>query len=584
MFKFRILSVGLCLTLLLSFFLLPVIPVFAQSLDATEGIVGSTVTISDLEASETYRILWDDAIYKSGTVPSTGIVTFTVPETYGGNHTVKVQNPSGTQVLSSSFTVLPSISIDPDSGFVGDSVEVNGTGFADSESSIKILYDDSSVETGIDADEDGSWSASFTVPDSEAGIHKVDASGSETSASDVADVDFAIDPTITIDPTAGGVGCTVTVNGSGFDGNEKNIKVTFDATSIKSGITADSKGSWSTTFDVPDTYSGNHTIDASGSSTSASDIEDLSFTVESGISIDKTSVYVDDIVAVTGTGFGESETNIYVTFDGTNQGKSVKADATGKWKASLTIPAAINGIHSIDAHGSETDASSITDKTIKILAKITLSPNEGNVGDKVTINGSGFTARKKIAVTFGAVSVLDDISSDSSGSFNGTFDAPKGAGGDLEVTAKDASGASAATTFAMDETAPSQPHVESPASGDAVGFIGKTKVDFEWTEVTDPSGVSYDIQVATDSDFSGIVFEHSGLTTIEYKSTEAEALPQGEYYWRVRAVDGANNASDWVTTQFKSGRISSTTGIIIGVVIVVLFLIVLRIRAIRSKP
>lgn len=84
MFKVRMFSAGLCLILLFSLLLLPAVPLFAQSVDVVEGIVGSTVTISDLTASTTYLILWDDNTYKSGTVPSTGIVTFTVPETYGG--------------------------------------------------------------------------------------------------------------------------------------------------------------------------------------------------------------------------------------------------------------------------------------------------------------------------------------------------------------------------------------------------------------------------------------------------------------------------------------------------------------------
>ena len=136
----------------------------------------------------------------------------------------------------------------------------------------------------------------------------------------------------------------------------------------------------------------------------------------------------------------------------------------------------------------------------------------------------------------------------------------------------------------MDETAPSVLQIKSPASGATVGFIGSAKVIFKWTEVTDPSGVSYDIQVATDSDFKDIVFEHSGLTSAEYESIDTEALARGQYYWRVRAVDGASNASDWTaTTQFKSGRMSLTTIIIILVVMVVIILIALRARAVFSK-
>lgn len=380
------------------------------------------------------------------------------------------------------------------------------------------------------------------------------------------------------------MGCTVTVKGTGFEEDETSIKVTFDDTKIKTGITADDDGSWGITFNVPSTYSGSHTIDAFGSSTNEDDIDDITFTVESGVSIDKTSVYVGDVVAITGTGFGEDESSIYVTFDGINQVSSINADETGQWKTSLTVPAAVNGTHTIDAHGSTTAATSVTDKNLTVLAKIILSPTGGNVGDTVTISGTGFTGGKTVGVAFGTVSVLNNVNSDPSGSFTGTFKAPKGAGGDIKVVATDANNVSATSVFAMDKIAPSVPQIKSPASGATVGFIGKTKVDFKWTEVTDPSGISYAIQIATDSDFKGMVFEHASLAIAEYKSIDTESLPQGRYYWRVRAVDGASNASDWTAaTQFKVGLISLTTLIIVLIVMVIVVLIFLRARAVFSR-
>ncbi len=482
--------------------------------------------------------------------------------------------------------MLPSVSISPDNGNVGTSVSVKGTGFGDAEDEIKILYDDSSVKTGIQADSGGSWSGTFTAPDSHGGSHTVGASGSSTSASDVAEVDFTIKPTISVSPSScGGVGCAITVKGQGFGDGEANIQVIFDGSSVKTGITADSKGVWSATFNVPSTFSGTHSIDASGSSTDASDIENVSFTVLSGIGIDKASAYVGDVVNVTGTGFNENENNIYITFDGVNQGDRISADSKGEWKTSLTVPSAVNGPHKIDAHGSETSAGGIEDQTLTILAKITLSPTGGNVGDSVTINGSGFSGGKTVAVMFGKVSVLNDISIDSSGSFSENFEAPKGAGGNIDVMAKDTSNVSATAVFAMDKTAPSTPEIKSPAKDARVGFIGKTKVNFTWTAVTDPSGVYYAFQVAKDSDFKDIVFEHSDLTSVEYKSEDTEALPQGEYYWRARAVDGANNASDWTpSTPFKAGGMSATTlTIIIVAAVLVIAVIVLRVRAISKR-
>ena len=45
-----------------------------------------------------------------------------------------------------------------------------------------------------------------------------------------------------------------------------------------------------------------------------------------------------------------------------------------------------------------------------------------------------------------------------------------------------------------------------------------------------------------------------GLTQSEYTLTDDNALAKGEYYWRVKAIDGAENESDWTNGQlFKVG-------------------------------
>lgn len=581
MLKARVTFLGLCLIVLFS--ISPVTPVFAAvSMSVAQGIVASTVTVSELTAGQNYVILWDGTSLASGVVPTNNTVSFAVPETTGGNHTVNVQ-VQGTQVFTSNFVVLPSVSISPENGVVGTSISVSGKGFAATESSIQLIYDTSNLGNTVTAAANGSWSATVTAPTSYRGEHTIDASGATTLASNVANKTFTIKPAIVVNPLSCGVGCAVTVAGSGFANAETGINVMFDSTSIKTGLTADSSGAWSTTFNVPNTHSGSHTVDAYGSTTTVSEITDITFNIVSGISISKASANVGEVINVTGTGFGSNESNIYVTFDGVNQGGVTTADATGQWKVSLTIPAAVNGAHIIDAHGNITGAGSVQDKSLTILTKMVISPGQGNVGDTVTVTGTGFSGGKTVNVKFGAVSVISNINSDSTGGFAGTFKAPKGAGGEIKVVATDASNITASALFQMDKTAPPVPQIKSPAKEAIVGFIDKTKVDFKWNTVTDPSGVSYEIQVADDIDFKSIVFQHSGLTTAEYKSMDDEALPYGQYYWRVKAVDDATNASDWsAKIQFKSAFMPLTTLIIILAVIAVI-LIGLRVRAVFFK-
>ena len=77
---------------------------------------------------------------------------------------------------------------------------------------------------------------------------------------------------------------------------------------------------------------------------------------------------------------------------------------------------------------------------------------------------------------------------------------------------------------------------------------------FDWEDVTDPSGVTYTLQIATTEDFTedAIVLEKAGLTQSEYTITKEEKLPsvskETPYHWHVRAVDLASNESQWSGT------------------------------------
>jgi len=90
--------------------------------------------------------------------------------------------------------------------------------------------------------------------------------------------------------------------------------------------------------------------------------------------------------------------------------------------------------------------------------------------------------------------------------------------------------------------APLQPETETKA---------RAETYFDWGDVTDPSGVSYALQIATDAAFTTLVLEKKGLTVSEYTLTGEEKLPSVEkeapYYWRVKAIDGAYNEDEWST-------------------------------------
>ncbi|MCX5997192.1 MAG: IPT/TIG domain-containing protein [Chloroflexi bacterium] len=298
------------------------------------------------------------------------------------------------------------------------------------------------------------------------------------------------------------------------------------------------------------------------------------FTVAPAVSVNPVSGAVEDDIKISGSGFANNETSIEVTFDGKTLERNILADDTGNWSVNSKVPACSSGPHTINAAGKITPATDITTATFTTQSVLTIVPKSGNVKDELRVTGSGFNAGKDFSVSFDNNPVASG-SVNESGSFQVIFKAPGGKSGSLNITATDTKGTTASTTFAMETTPPEVPKIASPRDGATVGFMGDTKIAFKWSDVSDPSGVSYDFEVSDQSNFVKSIFSHEKLTDAKYTLTEAEALPNGEYYWRVRAVDGAGYASDWTpAAMVKVGFVTTGTLVFIGVGIVVLLILI----------
>jgi hypothetical protein len=559
-------------------------PVLAAGMAPSEGVVGTTVTISGL-TSGSYSIKWDGVGVKQGTLPGGGSVTFNVPDTSGGDHTVTVDNPTGTQVLSTTFSVLPSISISTDSGIVGDEVTVGGKGFAVSEPEIKVTYDGTDIKTGITAGNTGSWETKFTLPSSAKGSHIVDASGQTTAASDVPDATVTISPQISMTPVSGNVGDSVTVSGTGFGKSEGGIQVIYDSANVKTGINADTKGYWSAVFNIPNSTKGGHTIDASGTSTSADEVPDLTFIVSSAVTVKPTNGYVGDDVTVTGCGFGGSESGITITLDGNIIKSDIMASSEGCWNSPMTVPATIAGNHVVDAYGASTIASEVADAKLVVLSKMTLEPAEGHVGSNIEINGTGFGAGKVVTLKYDTTELATEYTTDDKGNFQASLVAPESPGGKHNITATDAGGDTATAVFSMETTPPPVPQIVSPKEGSRVGLFDRITPTFKWAAVSDPSGVSYSLQISTKSDFTTTLLSEENLAEPEYTLTDEEALARGKYFWRVKAIDGASNDSGWTESiEFKAGLMPLWLFIIIVLVAAYLLIrLVFYVRNMRKE-
>jgi len=575
----KVLAMVALLTIVLT--LIPVGGVQASlGISPTQGVVGLQVTATGLTSGVSYNIKWDDVSIQQGTADSNGSASFAVPESYGGEHTVKIEVPTGTQIYSGTFTVMPYIAITPNSGATGTAITVAGHGFGVSETNVAVTYDGTIVSSGITADANGAWNTSLSAPGSTKGIHYIDASGDATKASDVADKPFTVSPVVTMDPTSGGVGTLVTMTGTGF-ATAEGIKVQFSSKDVRTGITAQVDGSWSTSFAVPSSNKGSHIVNVIGDNTTSSGIPNLIFSVSPGISVSPSSVYTGDDIKISGSGFANNETTIEVLFDGKQILRNLVADDTGNWSSPFQLPESVNGTHTLSADGRMTSSSDVTPATITTLSQITVVPKTGFVNDELRVTGSGFSGSKDFSVSFGDAPAASGTTNDA-GSFQTIFKVPGGKSGPITITATDLKNVTASTTFTIDITPPEVPQISSPRDGATVGFMGNTKVAFKWTDVSSRNGVTYDIEVSDQSNFVKTLITQTKLTEAKYTLSEAEALPNGEYYWHVRAVDGAGNTSAWTTAFLvKVGFLTTTTLILIGVGIVVLLVLV---AVLKRKP
>jgi len=558
-------AAGTALAILLMAVCLTPMPVHADSplsLSTAMGIVGTNVTIPSVTGYGlgNYELYWgeNDLLIGQGELKQgMASIAFIVPEASRGKHKVTLKVAG--EFFSTDFTVIPAIGLSISSGTVGSNLTIAGKGFNANESNIEVLFDGEPIQSNITAGSKGSWQITVKVPTSSRGQHIIDASGT-TPAAEVEDKQFTIMPDIEINPTSGWVNTVVGIYGTGFAGGETNIKVTYDGGTVKTDIAADAKGSWQSSFSIPSSSQGSHSIRAYGAVTNEGDLESASFAVSPGIKLEPVSgylggaIYVGDGLYVSGVGFDANETGIRVTYDGALVLSGVVADAKGSWSDRLDIPPSDKGEHVVDASGEITRASDIVDAIVIVSPKVELNPASGAVGNDITVNGTGFAPNQVITVSYDGTKVTSNTGTDAKGSFITSFKIPKSKAGDHTVTVTDPTAAVFSINLTVEATPPPTPNLISPEAGSEFGFFGKTTVSFRWSPVEDPSGVTYILEISPSSDFAGTIIREEGLTATEYTLTSQEALGKGNYYWRVRAVDGADNQGDWTNGQlFKIG-------------------------------
>jgi hypothetical protein len=240
------------------------------------GPVGTVAQLrcTGFNAGESVDIYWGStstAPKTTVTAGSTGNVaeTVTIPSSDIGNHYIIGRGRGSGKQGAALFNTQPSATMVQASGVVGSTVQVSLLGFS-SGGSIEVRYfttSSSSVRVAtVSASSNGSATASFTVPTSVYGSHKVEAF--EQASSSRVSGTFSVSPSAALVPGTTQAGSTFGLSLRGYASRE-GVNVTLNpGGSLLRTVTASSSGSTtagSTQITVPATTApGTYSIVATG--------------------------------------------------------------------------------------------------------------------------------------------------------------------------------------------------------------------------------------------------------------------------------------------------------------------------------
>jgi hypothetical protein len=226
----------------------------------------------------------------------------------------------------------------------------------------------------------------------------------------------------------------------------------------------------------------------------------------------------------------------------------VQTATDGGFATTIKVPPCGDGVHRIKVD----DRTNKAYKDINISSALTINPDVGFIGMPVGVQGSGFRSGFPVNVSYDNAKMEGTVVGPNGG-FTQNFRIPVSRFGQHTVIASDGIN-SRKVIFTVESTPPVAPATVLPADGERM-----TKdIHFEWSTVSDPSGVNYTFEIADDPKFVNIIMSQSNVATNYIDITEdSKMLPGKEkpYYWRVKAVDRASNEGAWsLVSSFYKGH------------------------------
>lgn len=297
------------------------------------------------------------------------------------------------------------------------------------------------------------------------------------------------------------------------------------------------------------------------------------FNVKSAMKVSPSPASPGSTVTIKGTGF-TADGDIDLSLDSNAIDMDIEANELGSFTAEFTIPDAIAGNHNFEAVAKSTSLAKAT-ASFEVVPGISLEPELPEIGGEVTVTGFGFAASSDISVKYDGIMMANSPQTDALGNFTYAFNVPESAEAEHEIVVTDGAGNTATWGVPLEGAAPEGPNTISPR-GQRFGWFGSQVVTFTWTDVDDPSGVSYILEIADNLNFFPLA---AGMRKTDLTQPACiTTLDPGTYYWRVKAVDGAGNESQWTLSPypFKVGLFSVAYLVISGIICLLVFLFIIR--------
>ena len=229
---------------------------------------------------------------------------------------------------------------------------------------------------------------------------------------------------ITINPTSGTTGTSVSITGKGFVGRLATIH--WDGQVMIQDIPISKNGELAHTFTIPSSCKGDHKVKVTDDSNWSGSSASFTFTVLPQIKAFPHIGKVGTEVTIVGNGFVANEGDIKLTWDGNVIASPlITANIFGKWSTTFIVPEATKGDHFIGALGNATSAAEVTEIMFIVALVAKVKPLSGPVGTEITIDGYGFrTGEDGVTITYDGEIIKCNIVAEADGNWSTTVTIP----------------------------------------------------------------------------------------------------------------------------------------------------------------